>query len=107
MTDQTSSTHTEQYLDILETIDGLAKILLTEITLNEDVDTETTQTATQQLRTIHTEVQPLLVMFQSEGGVDAASHPQMKTRRGPGTVSHLGPDPTAFERTKNKERTDE
>ncbi|APW98875.1 hypothetical protein CHINAEXTREME_14300 [Halobiforma lacisalsi AJ5] len=96
----------DAYVEILEGIDTLAHDLLQEIAASEALDDDTKREAKRRLREVRAQVDPLLLTFrrQTDDGTVSDGGVAMLTRRGNGQVTHLGPDPIAFDRKSIDER---
>ncbi|MDJ1434242.1 hypothetical protein [Halostagnicola sp. A-GB9-2] len=85
----------EAYITTLEGIDTLAYNLLAAIDDDEALDDTAKSQAKRRVREVRAEIDPLLLAFRHHAG--ETGDIQLRTRRGPGSESHLGPDPGAFE----------
>lgn len=98
----------ETYLTSLKTIDQLATKLLTDISARENLEDEARQEAIRHLREVRAEVDPLMLTLQCLSDAEQSSDDlEMIADRGPGTITHLGPAPAAFEKSEHGDETDE
>ncbi|WP_244887440.1 hypothetical protein [Natrinema salifodinae] len=90
------------YRVTLARIDRLVCRLLTKLERDNDLDSESTRQCKRHVREIRAEADAARVLLPVDPRPENADVP-MVVDRGPGTTSHRGPEPDAFERRRSDE----